>query len=149
MTRAPVGECYFLGYEKTNSLLYSVDALGTKGQLSLRGTGTRRGSGDLFHLPVPAFYAPDLQEEPLWQRVEVPEENDPGFGKEGITPILRELISSIETGSEHPCSGEAGRLNLEMVMAIYTSHLSGQRVSIPLAERTHPLSAGSSLVPQS
>ncbi len=146
MTRAPVGECYFLGYEKTNSLLYSVDVLGTKGQLSLRGTGTRRGSGDLYHLPVPAFYAPDLQEEPLWQRVEVPEENDPGFGKEGITPILRELISSIETGSEHPCSGETGRLNLEMVMAIYTSHLTGQRVSIPLAERTHPLSAGSFLL---
>ena len=140
MTRAPVGECQFLGYEKTNRLLYSMDVLGTKGQLSLRGTGTQQGDGDLFHLPVPAFYPADLQDDPQWQRVDVPEELDPMLGKESITPILRELIASIETGSEHPCSGEAGRFNLEMVMAIYTSHLSGQRVSIPLAERAHPLS---------
>lgn len=140
MTRAPVGECQFLGYEQTNNRLYSVDVLGTKGQLSLRGTGVQRGNSDLFFLPVPAFYPADLQDEPQWQRIEIPEELDPRLGKESITPILQELIRSIETGSEHPCSGEAGRLNLEMVMAIYTSHLSGERVSIPLAERAHPLS---------
>ena len=140
MSRAPVGECQFLGYEKTDSRLYSVDVLGTKGQLSLRGTGTKRGNSDLFHLPVPAFYPADLQEEPLWQRIEVPAELDPRLGEQSITPILQELIKSIETGSEHPCSGEAGRLNLEMVMAMYASHLSGRRVSIPLAERKHPLS---------
>ena len=102
MTRAPVGECQFLGYEKTNSRLYSVDVLGTRGQLSLRGTGTQRGNSDLFHLPVPAFYPADLQDEPQWQRIEVPEELDPRLGKESITPILQELIRSIETGSEHP-----------------------------------------------
>lgn len=140
MTRAPVGECQFLGYEKTNNLLYSVDVLGTKGQLSLRGTGVQRGKSDLFHLPVPAFYPADLQQESLWQRIDMPEELDPALGMESISPVLQELIRSIETGSEHPCSGEAGRLNLEMVMAIYASHLSGQRVSIPLAERVHPLS---------
>lgn len=144
MTRAPVGECQFLGYAKTNNRLYSVDVLGTKGQLSLRGTGIQRGKSDLFHLPVPAFYPADLQEEPLWHRIETPEELDPRLGKESITPILQELITSIETGNEHPCSGEAGRLNLEMVMAIYASHLSGQRIAIPLAERVHPLSAESS-----
>ncbi len=140
MSRAPVGECQFLGYEKTNNRLYSVDVLGTKGQISLRGTGIQRGKSDLFHLPVPAFYPADLQDEPLWQRIDVPEELDPRLGEQSITPILQELIKSIETGSEHPCSGEAGRLNLEMVMAMYTSHLSGQRVSIPLSRRTHPLS---------
>ena len=140
MARAPVGECQFLGYEHTNKYVYSADVLGTKGQLSLRGTGTRGGDSDLFHLPVPAFYPADLQDAPQWQRIEVPEELDPRLGKESITPILQELIKSIETGSEHPCSGEAGRFNLEMVMAMYTSHLSGQRVDIPLAQRTHPLS---------
>ena len=145
MSRAPVGECQYLGYEKTNNRLYSVDVLGSKGQLSLRGTGIQRGKSDLYHLPVPAFYPADLQEEPLWQRIEMPEELDPRLGKESITPILQELIKSIETGSEHPCSGEAGRYNLEMVMAMYASHLSGQRVDIPLAERVHPLSAESSL----
>ena len=142
MSRAPVGECQFLGYEKTDSRQYSVDVLGVKGQLSLRGTGTQRGNSDLFHLPVPASHPADLQEEPLWQRIDVPEELDPGLGEQGITPILQELIKSIETGSEHPCSGEAGRFNLEMVMGIYASHLSGQRVSIPLADRAHPLSTG-------
>jgi predicted dehydrogenase len=141
MERAPVGECQFLGYAKTNSLVYSVDVLGTKGQISLRGTGTQRGNSDLYHLPVPAFYPADLQEESLWQRIDVPEELDPALGRESITPILQEFIKSIETDSEHPCSGEAGRYNLEMVMAMYTSHLSGQRVSIPLANRTHPLAA--------
>ena len=140
MSRAPVGECQFLSYEKTNNRLYSVDVLGTRGQLSLRGSGTQRGNSDLYHLPVPAFYPADLQEEALWQRIDVPEELDPQLGVQSITPILQDLIRSIETGSEHPCSGEAGRLNLEMVMAIYTSHLTGQRVSIPLAERAHPLS---------
>ena len=139
MTRATVGECHFLGYERTDSRLYSVDALGTKGQLSLRGTGTRRGQDALYHLPVPAFYPADLQDDPQWRPVDVPEEFAPELGKESITPILQELIKSIETGSEHPCSGEAGRLNLEMVMAMYTSHLTGARVDIPLAQRAHPL----------
>ncbi len=139
MTRAPVGECHYLGYEKTDTRLYSVDVLGTKGQLSLRGTGTKRGQDALYHLPVPAIYPADLQDDPQWQPVDVPEEFDPSLGKESITPILQELLKSIETGSEHPCSGAAGRLNLEMVMAIYTSHLTGKRVDIPLAQRTHPL----------
>ncbi len=139
MTRAPVGECQFLGYERTVKQVYSVDALGTKGQLSLRGTGTQGGDSDLYHLPVPAFYPPDLQYEALWQRVDVPEELDPGLGQHSITPIVRELLACIESGAEHTCSGVAGRYNLEMVMAMYASHLSGRRVDIPLADRAHPL----------
>ena len=142
MSRAPVGECQFLGYEKTKSrLLYSVDVLGAKGQLSLLGTGTQRGNSDLFHLACPRL----LPRRPAGRSrsgsaLKCRKNSIPRLGEQSITPILQELIASIETGSEHPCSGEAGRLNLEMVMAIYTSHLSGRRVSIPLAERAHPLS---------
>ena len=60
MSRAPVGECQFLGYEHTNKFVYSVDVLGTKGQLSLRGTGTRGGDSD----PLPPARARVLSRRP-------------------------------------------------------------------------------------
>lgn len=49
------------------------------------------------------------------------------------------LLRWIETGEESLVSIREGRAALEMILAVYASHLSGARVALPLAERKHPL----------
>ncbi len=49
------------------------------------------------------------------------------------------LIRWIETGEESPVSIREARAALEMIMAVYVSHLSGARAALPLRERKHPL----------
>jgi predicted dehydrogenase len=53
--------------------------------------------------------------------------------------IVLDLLGAIETGGKPAASGEAGRAVLEMILAVYSSHLSGRRLEIPLKERRHPL----------
>ena len=52
---------------------------------------------------------------------------------------LRDLIGCIETGREPRCSGEQGRADLEVVMAIYKSERTGGPVELPLADKASPL----------
>lgn len=52
------------------------------------------------------------------------------------------LIRWIETGEESRVSIREGRAALEMILAVYASHLRGARVALPLAERRHPLGEG-------
>jgi predicted dehydrogenase len=51
-------------------------------------------------------------------------------------------LDAIATNREPECSGHNGALAVEMVMAVYQAALSGRRVSFPLVERSHPLTAG-------
>lgn len=53
--------------------------------------------------------------------------------------LLDDWLKAIEQNREPACSGEAGMKAIEMVMAVYESALSHQRVSLPLQKRTHPL----------
>jgi predicted dehydrogenase len=53
--------------------------------------------------------------------------------------IVRDLLAAVESGAEPLASGHNARAALEMILAVYESHAAGQRVSLPLAERTHPL----------
>jgi len=51
---------------------------------------------------------------------------------EGHTPIYRDTIEAIETGSEPICSGAEGRRALELILGIYESAATGQPVKFPL-----------------
>jgi predicted dehydrogenase len=53
--------------------------------------------------------------------------------------IILDLLRAIETGGQPRASGHEGRATLEMIFAVYASHLRGGRVSFPLADRRHPL----------
>jgi len=53
--------------------------------------------------------------------------------------IAEDLIRSVETGAPSGVSGAEGRAALEMVHAVYASHLKGAREPLPLRNRKHPL----------
>jgi predicted dehydrogenase len=55
---------------------------------------------------------------------------------------VKSLIHAIETNTQPVCSGYDGRWAVEMVSAVYQSHLRKARVSFPLADRQNPLAAG-------
>ena len=66
---------------------------------------------------------------------------DPGASamQPGNQHIVRDLIGALETNRKPLSSGHDARAALEMIMAVYESHIRGNRVSLPLAERSHPL----------
>jgi predicted dehydrogenase len=53
--------------------------------------------------------------------------------------LVEDLIRAVETGGQSVASGYEGRLTLEMIHAVYASHLRGARVTFPLEDRRHPL----------
>ena len=53
--------------------------------------------------------------------------------------LVVDLLAALEAGREPLSSGHDARAALEMIMAVYWSHLRAQRVPLPLAERDHPL----------
>ncbi len=53
-----------------------------------------------------------------------------------------DLIASIEQDRPPLCDAAAGRSTIEMICAVFASHLrGGQRVEIPLTQREHPLAS--------
>jgi predicted dehydrogenase len=92
-----------------------------------------------------AFYLPDPHWSPgksgaAWQPLpDAPPRGDPS-GAEGCNKrIVEDWLRWIETGERSDVSLEEGRSTLEMIHAVYASHLSGKRVSFPLEGRKHPL----------
>jgi hypothetical protein len=53
--------------------------------------------------------------------------------------MIRDLIAAVENWYEPVASGRDGLIALESLMAVYVSHRAGQPVTLPLAERRHPL----------
>lgn len=53
--------------------------------------------------------------------------------------IVADLLNAIKTGGESVASIYEARKTLEMIFAVYVSHLKGAKVSFPLEERKHPL----------
>jgi predicted dehydrogenase len=53
--------------------------------------------------------------------------------------LVEDLIRAVETGGQPAASIYEARAVLEMVMGVYTSHLSGTRAMFPLKDRRHPL----------
>jgi predicted dehydrogenase len=51
----------------------------------------------------------------------------------------RDLIAAIQENREPLCGAENGRETIEMIAATFASHRSGQRVTLPLKDREHPL----------
>ena len=125
-----LGEIRFTDYPKTNNHNYGVDILGSEGQLAVRTSGDLAES--LWHLPRPMEGRPS--ELGAWTKIELPNPRNP------IETMYLEYAEALQNGSEPPCDGAAGRWALEMIMAIYASHIQeGRRVPMPLEERAHPL----------
>jgi predicted dehydrogenase len=61
-----------------------------------------------------------------------------GFGPANRRVVL-DWLHAIERGGDPECSGQNAMKAIEMAMAVYQSALTGARVALPLATRTHPL----------
>jgi predicted dehydrogenase len=66
---------------------------------------------------------------------------DPGAGsfREHQRSMARDLLHAVATGEPTLCSVHDGRWAIEMLTAVYRSHLLGRRVEFPLNDRTDPL----------
>jgi predicted dehydrogenase len=53
--------------------------------------------------------------------------------------LVRDLLAAVEANRQPYSSGDDARAALEMIMAVYESHMRGDRVRLPLEWRTHPL----------
>ncbi len=100
-------------------------------------------STPLYFLPRP-FPLPGREQE--WQRLEVPSEPPvakPPLGAAAFfaanRALVMDLLEAVEEDRPTVADGHDARAALEMILAVYASHLSGQRVSLPLKERAHPL----------
>jgi predicted dehydrogenase len=122
---------------------FHLELCGTAGILAL---WSDPGSPVYFY-PRP-FALPDAAGE--WQRLEpppLPELPEPTDAPPGASTffdsnraIVRDLLAAVETDRPPVSSGHDARAALEMILAVYESHVQGGRVSLPLQQRTHPLS---------
>jgi predicted dehydrogenase len=118
---------------------YHVELCGTAGILAFWSDPAT----PVLFLPRP-FPVPGRDGE--WQRLDVPE-MPPG---EGAPPsagaffatnqaLTRDLLAAIEQNRPPINDGHNARAALELILAVYASHLAGARVTLPLADRSHPL----------
>ncbi len=117
---------------------FGIELIGTNGALGLR----------VPESPCPLMYRRDAlwsanPEDNIWQPIQLSTTELAGRSPGGWDAVYRiaveEFIRCIETGDEHPISGVQAIKALELILATYESHRRGARVSIPLAERRHPL----------
>jgi predicted dehydrogenase len=117
-----------------------VTLVGTDGAIALYFGAC--GTAKLSRKPV----APAQGE--AWEDLKVSNEPDvPGASPLGaIESIPRgnrlavwDLLRAAEEGREPVSSGRDARSALEMILGVYASHLEGQRLPFPLADRQHPL----------
>lgn len=59
--------------------------------------------------------------------------------RETYKPIVDDLISAIEENREPAVNLKHGRNAVEMTQAVFEAHVQGNRVTLPLKERSHPL----------
>lgn len=106
---------------------WGIDIYGTKGILSFRsGVGFA-----WWNSPFPAKL-----ENAIWQPLPEPQS---WYSPAHSSNMAVNLLYAIENDTQPLCSMYDGRWAIEMVSAVYQSHLSQSRVALPLKERGNPL----------
>jgi predicted dehydrogenase len=117
---------------------FGIQLEGTEGTIGLRSFGGRLLFRHSRGIPMPGTderwgaltlegYTPegpeDMNERYIWAHRQ----------------LIRDLLASAEAGTEPIASARRAATALEMIMATYESHFSRGRVTLPLANREHPL----------
>ena len=125
-----------------NLLQYRLPKVSRAGHaLEFYGTeGRLLWSVDAWWLPQP-HYVPNGEHDG-WQLLEpgYPEHYDPA--SEAYTAdywYVEEYVHALDENRDHACSGDEGRHELEVIMGIFESAVSGKRVELPQSRRDHPL----------
>ncbi|MGD0089075.1 MAG: Gfo/Idh/MocA family oxidoreductase [Planctomycetota bacterium] len=133
------------GFAKAVKAVFGSSA-GNRGRtehwgLELSGSkGVAKVAADI---PPKVFVRKSGAPEDAWEPVpEDPALNAPPE-KDAFSPANRrmvdDLLAAIREAREPFCSGRDGMKAVEMVLAVYSSALSGARVPLPLEKRAHPL----------
>jgi predicted dehydrogenase len=132
----------FLSQPSGDDVGYGFDICGTEGMLALR-----RSVGTDIFLQRGQHRGP-LEAQP-WQKIEVDElaDLDPPVKLEGSEGerlalqrrLLGDFLEAIVEDREPSSSGRDGLRALELSMAVWESHLTGQPLTLPLIDRSHPL----------
>ncbi|HEX9369738.1 MAG TPA: Gfo/Idh/MocA family oxidoreductase, partial [Roseiflexaceae bacterium] len=96
--------------------------------------------GSPVYFTLRPYALPDVWDE--WERIQPePVAVPTGFSRlhPGNQALVRDLLAAVEEDRAPDSSGHDARAALEMVLAAYESHRQGKRVTLPLAERAHPL----------
>ena len=107
-----------------------MEIVGSAGTIALRG-GTPVGA---LLYPHGTFYPGD--ESQRWVPLVGSEETSLATGNE---LAIVDLIEAIENDRPPVSSAADAVAALEMILGTYESHITGRRVTIPLANRNHPL----------
>ena len=108
---------------------YGMEIVGDNGMISLRGQTIE----NLMVYPHPLWHPADTSR--VWEPMKL--KNVPALTGHEIA--LMDLIKAIEEDRDPICSGHDGTTALEMVMGIYESQITGERVNCPMKNRQHPL----------
>jgi predicted dehydrogenase len=116
---------------------FALHLLGSKGQMTIKTDLTQ-----VFLLEDPSWNPG--QSGAKWKPVtsggvDMPETQPPYTLRYGNSLIARDLIRSVEEDRQPFGSVYDGRAALEMILAVYESQRLNAPVSLPLAERIHPL----------
>lgn len=125
--------------------------VGTQGTLSLRFDDNRDAALRISRRPAPPDIEAQFEVVPVVDDRIIPgaaplDDSLRGVQTPGASLFLKsnrhalwDLMRSIEEDRQPISNADNARLALEMIHAVYSSHLTGCVVRFPLAERTHPL----------
>lgn len=112
---------------------YGMEVLGDEGRLFWKGGGA-------WWMPVPHFVPGD--DTSRWEPLELayPDHYDPAMSASADDYMfVDDFVRALDEGREPACSGAEGRHVLEIMMGIFESAATGRPVTLPQADRRHPL----------
>ncbi len=123
---------------------FRLDLCGTGGIVTVWSSAAM----PVYFYPRP-FALPDRAGE--WQPLQPEPQPLPEGAPEGAgamhpanQALVRDLLAAVEQGRQPLSSGHDARAALEMILAVYASHVAGDRVTLPLEQREHPLATWAS-----
>jgi predicted dehydrogenase len=123
-----------------NGHRWGIDVYGTAGVLSIRMEGTP--FVPLIRVLRGPVWMPDAEKGTGWEALSgAPATTYTHPSADRYAPITSDLVAAIREDRAPAASLQDGRASLEMVSAVFASHISGRRVTLPLEERRHPLRA--------
>ena len=119
---------------------WGIDVYGTAGVLSIRLEGTP--AVPLIRVLRGPTWMPDAEKGTGWEPLpDAPVTTYTHPSADRYAPIANDLLAAIREDRAPAASLQDGRASLEMVSAVFASHIGGKRVTLPLEDRKHPLRA--------
>ena len=125
--------------EATQGWLMGPHIIGSEGQLMIK-PNPHTNVDEIWHCPFDVSFAAHT---PQWERVTIDRQRfrigDKLWESRSSIWSVRDMVNSILEGRQPELGGAAALTSLECVAAVYESHFTGARATLPLKDRRHPL----------